>query len=182
MPRCGSLVPQVADSYKDSVAGAGRCPLPSCSSSFFPVPVVFFPHRSAWDSSHRLLILCEICRWEGGLQPVRPCPVWTMYIHLLGLRCLGLHAVWPCRVSALTCGAAEITVPLPGCVLCRHHSPSGYRTGQDLAVHALPGSSQDSVILLKESHASQVSVACLKQLPGLTSLVVWSSESLLELQ
>lgn len=97
---------KVADRCQDSVAREGRCTLLSCSSSVFPVLTawVFFPHRTAWDSTHRLFILREICGWEGSLQPVRPGPVWTMYIYLLGLRCLGLYAVWPCRVSSLIVG------------------------------------------------------------------------------
>ena len=76
---------------------------------------VFSPHRPSQDSAHRLFIVHEICGWEGGLQPVRasgPC-VGSVYTHLLGLRFFGLCAVWPCRVSALICGGADITVPLP---------------------------------------------------------------------
>lgn len=96
----------------------------------------------------------------------------------------GAAVPWPVCCVALQsecfdCGAAEIMVS-PGWALCRHRLPSCYR--QDLVVNALLSSSQDSVTLLKEVHVSQVSVDYLKQLPGLNSLEVWSSESFLELQ
>lgn len=97
----------------------------------------------------------------------------------------GAAVPWPVYCVALQsecfdCGAAEIMVSLLGGlsvgIICHHVR------GQDLVVNALLSSSQDSVTLLKEVHVSQVSVDYLKQLPGLNSLVVWSSESLLELQ
>lgn len=75
--------------------------------------LLFSPHRPSQDSAHRLFIVREICGWEGGLQPVRAGPVWAVCVHLLGLWCFGLCAVWPCRVSALICEGADIMVPLP---------------------------------------------------------------------